>query len=226
MNKSLQEAFKSAVNDQQNKSVFQIPTRSFDINVLAAAYVNTASTFADFDMDIVKANDALVHKDTFSERTVSIESAMFVAENLSFLLSMLILNYKDFRDYVADIISCEVSIDCASDKDRKKSRINMKIQDPLPITYTMSIGITVFSPEVLANLYDAGLNSFTTNASESLISAINNAMKTYSKKDRKDVGILLSSYIYILRALNYNPSFFARVADLVQSFKQDYGIKV
>ena len=74
-------------------------------NLVLDAYITIISSFCIPDEDAIAANMVVADREfSDDERIVSLESLSFVADNASLFFAMLVLNYKGFRDVVAQAV--------------------------------------------------------------------------------------------------------------------------
>lgn len=218
---SVKNAFDSAVT---SKNTVKFSPTLF--GSLKHIYTAIVGTFADLDEDIISVNNKLLaHGLRDDERKISLESVMFAAGNAPYLTAMLVLDYKNFRDIAADAVLLEIDIDSLSDKERAAARAEMQGSISISSTHHIEMGITIYSDEVVRNIYDVMDKSFKSDSNESLSAAVDKAASACTAADRHNMGSIVSNYIYLLRALNYNHIFFSKVAALVNSLKKDYRIK-
>lgn len=225
MNKSF-EVFKKAVQSSgkpaDNREVFSGSL----FKELGKTYVHTVSTFADLDNATVRSNDALISNGLiYEERFVSLESAMFLAENFALLLGMLICNYNDFRTAVIGAVDTELDLDGLQSFDRKSRRQQMCFSKRNKEAHTMEIGISVFSDEICLKLYEAAEKNFERCSNSPLKHLANEAVAAFTDQDRKVLGMILANYIYIIRAINNNYKFFTQLARYVSNASAHYGLR-
>lgn len=193
---------------------------------LGRVYLATVSAFADIDSDIIAANDNLISEGIVpSERKVSLESAMFAANNFALMCGMLITNYDNFVEFLTDAIDDETELDGLSESDIANARKETAVQDFPEVSHYMEIGITVFSDSVSMRLHNSMTRGFAVCSLSNLPDAVNTAMESFKSEDRQILGMILANYIYIIKALNNNQKFFKKLNDRVAAAEKAFDIK-
>lgn len=221
-------AGKAAVSDQPKSDMAAAVEAGIApslFSALGSLYVNMVAGFSDLDLDIVKANDELILNGLRpDERYVPYAVADYLSANFAFILSMLISDYNNFRDFVFGGIDNEVSIDKLSDSDRAAARAKMNKKTVFVREHGMEIGITNFSNNICATLRkvaDAGFAKLTKTKAEEECNA---SLDKQTDDDRKVLGVIFSEYIYFVRAFANNAEFAAEFLDRVNAYKKAYGI--
>lgn len=188
--------------------------------ILLNTYLNTIKDIAFIDSDIVNHNTKLIDNGGLNEdRQVSLESVMFIAENSAYLLSMIVFDYKKIRDIIANALEIEFQIEESENKAVKRALLLSQagLVDAMPSTYHIQLGVTSFSNNVMKQLMHlAGQGLSGCGKLDEKVSA---AIKELTDVDKENIGCMLTNYIYLLRAFNYNPVFVNKITELTNEFK-------
>jgi hypothetical protein len=199
---------------------------SLSKNKAAAGYLGILTQFCILDEAVLYTNENTVINNFIDfEKRISLEIMAYVAENAGLIASMLILNYKGFRDILADLIEIELKIDDLSLSERIYQRKAVDMPESFFKGRSMTLGSDMFDADIVTLLFDTAIKSFSKYDGTVLDNTLVNAVKTYSYDDKKVVGILLSNYMYLLRGLNHNSKFLATINMLLSDFRKVMKIK-
>lgn len=188
--------------------------------IMAMAYTQSVSVFCDLDIDILNANAAVVNSDKIDfDRSVSLETAMFLAENFAALIGALVLDYHNCRSIVADAIDKELEIDELPADAKKAVRSELNKGAMMPRTHCMELGTTIFTNDTLAVLYQHVAMGFNENSDKLFAKKVNERKITDS--DKEILSMILSNYVYLLRAFNHNAKFLAAMITIAEEIKNE-----
>lgn len=187
-------------------------------------YLSIANSVAPLDHDLVKANLTIAIKDLpEDERKVSLESAMFIANNAGPLFGMIIRNFKNCRNLILDAINTEVEMDDLPVDKRAARRSEIRhAESTVPVEHFMEIGVSVFSPNMLYELLQYAINSFGSRVDSRMSSDTDSCLAVLTDDDKTTVSLIFSNFMFIIRALNNNPAFFNAMMAVTQIFISSY----
>jgi hypothetical protein len=192
--------------------------------VLFDTYAHTVRMICGLDKSIVLGNLNVAKNMPYEDdRIVPLESVMFIADNIGPMIAMTGLNYGDTRDVLSEAINAEIMIDDVSPEDRDAFRAVMEDDMLKNSKNFIKIGVSVFSSSVLSQILDHCKTSLTD--CSKIGDEFEKHVKAMSKDERAILTIILSNFIYLLRAFSKNGAFLARMAELIMQFKSEYGIK-
>ena len=191
--------------------------------LLRNTYRKIASIIGDLDEDIIAANREIADEKLIpDERYVSLESAVFIATRFALMTAMLVLDYKNARNVFASAIDTEIQLDEMPQEKRKMARENMADEKMLHSSHMIEIGLTMFSEETMSEVMKLLYNGFTELSDTILYQNVDAAQEAMTAADRQIIGIILSSYIYLIRAFNYNAAFTRKIDELIAQLIADY----
>lgn len=198
--------------------------RKNDIVSALSFYVNVCNSICEMDEAVLYANFNSVTENLLDcEKTISLDVLSYLADNMSIIVSMLVLDYKGFRDTLADLIEVEIALDELPMQDRIERR-KMFTPNDLPTTLSMKLGESHFDNDIMKSITDLMINSFIKYKDTVLSRTIDNYMIQYSHEEKIIVGMLLSNIVYIVRGCNHNRAFLPTIGMMVNDAKQFFKI--
>lgn len=187
-------------------------------DILLTAYVGVVNSFGVFDKDIALVNHKVMYDNKLEfDRQVSIESAMFIADNFALLIGALVLDIDNCRDIMASAIDKEIEIDELPGSEKYAARAKLNVKKSVPSTHCMELGFTVFNNLTLSTLYQHAVLSFTGNEQTDFAERVGTYALT--NDDKLILGMILSNFVYLLRAFNNNAAFFDQMIGIVSKIK-------
>lgn len=215
--------FKDMMKQISNEKV-NATARKHNVISAMTVYLHMCNSFCVMDDAIVDANlNTVVENLLDCEKTVSLDVLSYLADNMSVLVSMLILDYKGFRDTFADLIEVEIALDDLPHDERVSQRTAF-LPENLPSTVSMKIGESYFDDDIMTAMVDLMINSFVKYKNTVLSRTVDNYIKQYVENEQIIVGILLSNIVYIIRGCNHNRAFLPTLYMMVKDAKQFFGI--
>ena len=198
--------------------------RKNDIVSALSFYVNVCNSICEMDEAVLYANFNSVTENLLDcEKTISLDVLSYLADNMSIICSMLVLDYKGFRDTLADLIEVEIALDDLPMPERIERRKLFEPND-LPATLSMKLGENHFGEDEMIAIIHIMANSFHKYEDTLLSRTINNYVEHYSNDEKIIVGMLLSNIVYIVRGCNHNRAFLPTIGMMVNDAKQFFKI--
>ena len=193
---------------------------------LIAMYLSWTAVVSKVDPDILEAQSTIVYDNTPSfERKISINVAEDVASNFGLFTLALDSNYLNARDVMASFIEQEIKLDELDAAKRAEMRkgMNLKSGEPIPFDDScIDLEKHDMTYDMSCKLLDMLSSSFLMYSSTNIESAHEKIVDSMTDEDFEIVGIILSNYFYILRALNYNPKCLVTFVDMINRCKQHF----
>jgi hypothetical protein len=187
-----------------------------------AAFVNflrgVAEPFAIIDDNVVAKNMQLAggYGMSAEDRTVSFECAEYLMSNLACILMGLVLD-PGFKDTFIESLNVELEIDKKDEATRAVIRKSMKDDKPFDSLGSIIIGVTSFTPAVMAEFMakmEAGFKTLDAYAKE-----FDDAVDALTEKQKLEYGFIVSNWMYLIRAFNKNDLFMSYVITVVEKVK-------
>ena len=221
--KQITPAAKQAQVSENDNNVRVLSMSQYVYNLM----LESVSEFATLDTNFLKLNNNLYDTDGVieSEREISFDVMTYLAEYFSVLCAALVLDYKHCRDAFASGIEEEIALSEMSKEEHEIARAKLEeTDDPIPFTYSMHIGITMFNDETLQLLLNRVANGFEKLNKTDLKNVLDDATNNLSEDDKLIIGMIVSNYVYFIRGCNHNVKFFTTVCQIIEFFKADYNL--
>lgn len=198
-----------------------------DAMVALMLYVKIAGLVCELDVNIMEYNQSLIKtmKDE-DDRYVPIESLLFLANNIGYIVCMLSLDYRNIKDWIADALNAEILTDDMSSSAKKAFRDQTMDSTLRNSKNLVKMGLTMPDSDTLAKLCEMAQKNVTyMSQATRVMSEIDKVNARKSKDDFMTYSIILSNHIYLLRVFSKNGMLLDRISDMIDSFKMDYGLQ-
>lgn len=178
-----------------------------------------AAPFAIIDENVVAANTKLAggYGMSAEDRTVKFECAEYLMSNLAYILMGLVLD-NDFKTAFVESVGVELEIDKKTEAERKAIRETMTDPKPFDSLGSIVIGVTSFTPAVVAELMTKMENGF--NELDKYSAEFDGAVAKLTNEQKLEYGFIVSNWMYLIRAFNKNDLFLSYVITVVEKVKQ------
>lgn len=190
-------------------------------------YVEMAKLVSPLDVDLLKYNAKLVDEmATDDDRYVPIESIMFIANNIGYILAMMALNYHDIKESLADALNAEIMTDSMTPEAKLEFRKQTMDDALINSRNLVKMGLTVLDGSAFARIFEMARDNMNYISSiERVMTAIDKANAARSVEDTAIYSTILSNYIYMLRVFSKNAVLLERISDAIDAFKAEYNIR-
>lgn len=174
------------------------------------------------DLDLL--HDALAKYGATGEDKVSVESASFVAHWLIPILYLAALDEDGFLGFLREVIDMEKSLNQATPEQLNRVRVKTASR-MLKHTRHMLAGCTVFSYGAMQSFVDIVMQNKSALIGSKLCRMAESISAGRSPKQRVEIGAVLSEAPYLIRALNYDLTFYENLTVRLGQAQQKYGFK-
>ncbi|MBO5435124.1 hypothetical protein J6A31_04810 [bacterium] len=214
----------SIANTANPSTKRSVPT----LTSLLDAYAFCITPCCTIDKSIIQGNLKMIDSDSVKfDRRVSFDSIFFVAKNFAVLLGMVLLDYDGTQQLIGDVINKEIEIDGLNIDAKRNMRESMADSDvDIDFSHMIEMGLTNLSNSMMAVVIKEAVNSLEICGKGPLAVDIDKALSQNDASAKIIIGILLSNFAYIMRAINHNPVFFKELASKVYAVRTHYGLPV
>lgn len=201
-------------------------TADSGVNSLYDFYVQIASSFSRMHEEVLQQNRLVILRGLPDDvRKVSLESMMFIANHFGYLMTALILNYRDIRNVFANALSEELDLMKVSADQRKVAHEKNGGYGFDDHDHPIELGISRFTQSIELSVVGTMHSSMNVINNTKLASAIDDAFENkYEQKDADDIGALLSNPVFLLVLFNNNATFVYQVSQICDALKAEYEI--
>ncbi|MBO6302776.1 MAG: hypothetical protein J6N15_10105 [Ruminiclostridium sp.] len=181
--------------------------------------------------DIAALSDSVIDTNTdllcdggmsVRDRTISLDTANYLLENLSVIMLGLISN-DTFRESVKQAVAVEISLDEKNEEFVRSIRKDMgdKPIDRSKAKYIV-IDLGVYKPKIaekIGNMVSESLEKIMTFQDD-----FNQLCDELTKEDAIDIGFCVANYAYLIRAFAHNAVFMDYIRDVIKAVREELKI--
>ena len=181
--------------------------------------------------DIAALSDSVIDANTellcdggmpVRDRTISLDTANYLLENLSVIMLGLISN-DTFRQSVKQAVAVEISLDEKNEEFVRGIRKDMgdKPIDRSKAKYIV-IDLGVYKPKIaekIGNMVSESLEKIMTFQDD-----FNQLCDELTKEDAIDIGFCVANYAYLIRAFAHNAVFMDYIKDVIKAVREELKI--
>lgn len=191
-------------------------------SVMLSWYIKFVSAVCEPDMDIIKANmNASVNTWLFSERIVSFDNIYFIANHMGSFIMSLVLNYNDARNITFSALKTELNITRMDFEDHKKLRVEMQKDIKIDRHY-IELGLTMPTYSMFSSFWSVCSNNLSACDSSKYAAQFEYKVITMSNNDKIILSVILSDYIYLIRAFCNNSIFHNQIISILTDFEKQF----
>lgn len=201
-----------------------VKNRLPDSGIALLHYMQLVSRVCNLDRNtLTNVTSQAIESTPLEERFVSFNKSVYLARHAGVLIGALVMDSDGFRGFLGDAIEKEIYLDGVSQEKRKISRGELVPRDFERDRYAVT-GLCMFNHDTFMTLFGMAAKSLTDLNGTKFTQDVDEAFKKYTEDDAALVGILLSNFYYLVRALNNDRRFHDELQQRVRNIMFRYGI--
>ena len=213
----------ASTNLRRNNLPPEIDIVESDLETIEDFYLDTIIHFSKLDESVYYVNaTSIIDNMLDSEKTISADVMVYLMQNMSLIITLLVIDYKDFRNIFATLLEDEIRFEDMTEQERIVER--RKVEPiGLPKSKIMTIDKDCFNGKELSALLYLAMKSFTKIENSAFADFVNEYEETqYTDDDRAIVGTLLSDFMHIIRGCNHNRKFIPTMHMVLEDAKKTF----
>lgn len=175
--------------------------------------------------DVVQENLHIWDVSPSLECIVSMDYVLSVARLFPDFVYALVFDYDDVRNLCAGAISFEKDLDNMGKNDRCNARGSMSECGNKGSSGCVDLSISSFLFDTWSYIFKVAVDRWNRLAGTNMCRAAHDKMEQFTDSDRDSVGIILSNYGYLFRALLCNVQFYDELVTLIIRMQNDYHVR-
>lgn len=195
---------------------------------VAEIYEQFVGFFGNVFSDVMQENAHIWENSPTDECVLFMDDVLQAASMLPDFIYALVLDYGDVRNLCAGVISFERQLDRMQPQGRKVARAGTAGTGSKKGSYgqgCVDLSVAGFLPDTWKYIIQSAVDRWNGLNGTRLCSTAHDRMDRFTDNDMDSVGIILSNYGYLARALFHNGKFYDDVTGVLSRMQSEYHVK-